>query len=71
MAIDSAEKRKSVEGIAAHPLGPSVTPNAMPDGQWRRQAAWGYSGIAVGSTIGLVQTLLLNGLFVSHGDGLV
>lgn len=46
MAIDNAEKRRSVAGIAAHPLGPAVTPNVAKDAEWRLQAAWSYSGIA-------------------------
>lgn len=44
--IDTAEKRRAVAGIAAFPLGPSVTPNVAKDAEWRQQAAWGYSGIA-------------------------
>lgn len=46
MAIDSAEKRRAVAGIAAHPMGPAVTPNASKDAEWRQQVAWSYSGIA-------------------------
>jgi hypothetical protein len=46
MAIDSAEKRRAISGIAAHPMGPSVTPNASQDAEWRQQVAWSYSGIA-------------------------
>lgn len=47
MAIDNAEKRRSVSGIAAIPLGPAVTPNVSKDAEWRQQATWGYGGIAV------------------------
>lgn len=45
MAIDDAEKRKSISGIWI-PLIPGVTPNASKDAQWRQQSAWSYSGIA-------------------------
>jgi hypothetical protein len=46
MAIDTAEKRRSVAGLPFHPLGVGVTPNASKDIEWRQQAGWGYSGIA-------------------------
>ena len=45
MAIDTAEKRRSVAGIAGFPMGPAVTPNASPDQEWRQEVAWSYSGI--------------------------
>lgn len=45
MAIDSAEKRRSISGIWI-PLMPGVTPNAAKDAEWRQQAGWSYSGIA-------------------------
>lgn len=44
MAIDNAEKRKSVAGINML-AGPSVTPNSGTDQEWRQQAGFGYSGI--------------------------
>lgn len=44
MAIDSAEKRRSLIGLVQFmPVG--VTPNAAQDIEWRMQAGWGYSGI--------------------------
>lgn len=43
MAIDTAEKRKSISGIPC--LVPGVTPNASKDQEWRQQSAWSYSGI--------------------------
>lgn len=46
MAIDTAEKRRSVAGIPGVPFGPNVTPNASKDVEWRQQVAWSYSGIA-------------------------
>jgi hypothetical protein len=42
MAIDNAEKRRSVAGIT---VGWGITPNASKDDQWRQQVAWNYSGI--------------------------
>lgn len=45
MAIDTAEKRRSISGIPFIPLWPGVTPNASKDGEWRQQVGWGYSGI--------------------------
>ena len=47
MAIDTAEKRKSLSGIQ-WTLMPGVTPNAAKDQEWRQQAGWGYSGILAG-----------------------
>jgi len=47
MAIDSAEKRRSVSGIGGPPLIPGVTPNSSKDQEWRQQAGWSYSGISV------------------------
>ncbi len=46
MAIDTAEKRRSAAHVGSR-RGPGVTPNALKDAEWRQQAGWGYSGIAV------------------------
>jgi len=46
MAIDSAEKRKSISGIDW--LIPGVTPNSGKDQKWRQESGWSYSGIAAG-----------------------
>lgn len=46
MAIDTAEKRRSVAGLPHLPMGWCVTSNAAKDAEWRQQAGWGYSGIA-------------------------
>lgn len=46
MAIDNAEKRRSVANI---PWGPGVTPNVSKDAEWRQQVPGGYSGIAAAS----------------------
>lgn len=51
MAIDSAEKRKSVAGIGLPAYGPGVTPNASKDGEWRQQSGYSYSGIATSSVV--------------------
>jgi len=45
MAIDTAEKRKSVAGVPFY-IFLGVTPNASKDAEWRQQAGYGYSGIA-------------------------
>jgi hypothetical protein len=47
MAIDSAERRKSLVGIITS-MSPGVTPNASQDVEWRQEAGWGYPGIAAG-----------------------
>lgn len=44
MAIDSAEKRRSISGVGFVPLIPGVTPNSAKDAEWRAQSAWSYSG---------------------------
>lgn len=51
MAIDTAEKRKAISGIGFPGLIPGVTPNAAKDAEWRQQAGWLYSGIAVAADI--------------------
>ena len=47
MAIDTAERRRSAAGVGFWVVGPGVTPNSGKDAEWRQQAGWGYSGIAV------------------------
>lgn len=49
MALDTAEKRRSVSGVAL--VLPGVTPAAGQDSEWRLEAAWMYSGISVGVTV--------------------
>lgn len=56
MAIDDAEKRRSISGIMV-PLVPGVTPNVAKDSQWRQQAGWSYSGISVPPPGGAAFTL--------------
>ena len=45
MAIDSREKRQSAVAVGSYFSGPSVTPNASKDVEWRQQVGYGYSGI--------------------------
>lgn len=45
MAIDTAEKRRSVGGVPFFVFGPGVTPNIAKDAEWRQQSGWSYSGI--------------------------
>ena len=52
MAIDTAEKRKSISGIGGVPLIPGITNNAVRDGEWRQESGWSYSGIAANSPVG-------------------
>lgn len=49
MAIDTAEKRKSISGMPF--LIPGVTPNASKDGEWRQESGWSYSGISVSGEV--------------------
>lgn len=52
MAIDTREKRASVAGINRL-AGPSVTPNASKDQEWRQEVGYSYSGIAAGGAVGV------------------
>lgn len=45
MAIDTAEKRRSLSGIQ-YSLIPGVTPNSAKDAEWRRESGWSYSAFA-------------------------
>lgn len=44
MAIDTAEKRRSITGIPFLII-PGVTPNVSKDQEWRQESGWSYSGI--------------------------
>lgn len=46
MAIDTAEKRRSIAGIGGRRARPGVTPNAAKDAEWRQEVGRSYSGIA-------------------------
>jgi hypothetical protein len=48
MAVDTREKRASVVGIN-YLSGPSPTPNAGKDQEWRQEVGYGYSGILAAS----------------------
>lgn len=43
MAIDTAEKRRTIAGI---PFGWGITPEVAKDSEWRRQVGWSYSIVA-------------------------
>ncbi len=49
MAIDNAEKRRSISGIGMQFVAAGVTPNSGKDQEWRQQAGWSYSGILADS----------------------
>jgi hypothetical protein len=51
MAIDDAEKRRTISGDGFPPLMPGVTPNAGQDAEWRQQSGWSYSGIAADAPV--------------------
>lgn len=59
MAIDDAEKRRSVVNVGRKIGGPRVTPNATPDLEWRQQVGRSYSGIAAAGLISVIKTLTL------------
>jgi len=50
MAIDNAEKRRSISGIHGVIYGPGVTPESGQDQEWRQESGYSYSGILVGAT---------------------
>ena len=62
MAIDTAEKRKSLSGIQNSVLIPGVTPTAGKDQEWRQEAGWGYPGIlaAGGAAPTILRRLLVH-----------
>lgn len=51
MAIDNAEKRKSISGITVF-IGPGVTNNASPNVEWRQESGYGYPGIDPSVVVG-------------------
>jgi len=62
MAIDTAEKRKSISGLRN--IYPGVTPNASKDQEWRQEAGWKYSGILATSSSVVVAVVSLGELSV-------
>lgn len=75
MAINTAEKRKSISGIWG--LMPGVTPNAAKDGEWRQESGWSYSGIVLSApavavfaplpTLRVIESYLLKTGFFTGG----
>jgi hypothetical protein len=52
MAIDNAEKRRSIAGIhRGRGWAIGLTPNVSKDQEWRQQAGRGYSGILAGGAL--------------------
>lgn len=45
MAINSAEKRRTVAVLGVPIFGAGVTPTLSKDSEWRAQSAWGYAPI--------------------------
>ncbi len=59
MAIDTAEKRKSLSGVGLMPfVMPGVTPNSDKDAEWRSQVGWRYSGIATAGIVTQAYTVV-------------
>lgn len=85
MAIDTAEKRRSISGIGGGI--PGVTPvGSAQDQEWRQESGWSYSGILAGaaieiaresvvtlftSLIGVVPTKVRISIRQSEGSGVV
>lgn len=74
MAIDDAEKRRSVAAISFAYYNPAVTPNAAKDAEWRQQVGHSYSGIAADagsgetSEAGVIATIFSNAAVPSTAD---
>lgn len=68
MAIDTAEKRKSISGIHMN-ICPGVTPNSGKDAEWRQEAGFSYSGIAASGPPGgrIMSSLVAGGGLVGFG----
>lgn len=69
MAVDTAEKRRSVGGLPF--LIPGVTPNSAQDQEWRQESGWGYSGILVGvpSAVSITSDILDYNAFIFRING--
>lgn len=63
MAIDTAERRRSIAGIHLYPSGPGVTNNATQDQEWRQESGYCYSGIAIAVIAAAVELLLQSRAF--------
>ena len=51
MAIDTAERRRSISGIPGPPLIAGVTSNPSQDQEWRQESGWSYAGILTGVAV--------------------
>ena len=70
MAINSAEKRKSISGIHMN-ICPGVTPNSGKDAEWRQESGFSYSGIAAASPpSGLSIPVAMNSYRQRHQSGI-
>ena len=58
MAIDTAEKRKSIAGIHMRYSGPGVTNNSAKDQEWRQEAGYSYSGILASAPVTVTKRML-------------
>jgi hypothetical protein len=61
MAIDSREKRGSIVGVN-YLSGPSPTPNAAKDQEWRQEVGYSYSGIL--AAVAVVVSALKKGMLL-------
>ena len=65
MAIDTRERRQAASVISMYWKGPTPTPTAAKDQEWRQEVAWGYPGIlaigAAGWFNGLTTSVRLTG----------
>ena len=68
MAIDTAEKRKSISGIPL--LIPGVTSNLSKDAEWRAQSGWSYSGLIAVSPTPIVTPTVENPDYVTVYEAL-
>jgi hypothetical protein len=58
MAIDTAEKRRSLSGIQ-HTLMPGLTVNVAKDQEWRQESGWSYSGILATGAAAEVRVVMI------------
>lgn len=65
MAIDTAEKRRSLSGIQTTLL-PGVTPNAGKDQEWRQESGWGYSGILASALTTFSETIIKFTIYIDQ-----
>ena len=68
MAINTAERRKSISGIHLN-VCPGVTPNSGKDAEWRQESGFSYSGIAAASPAGgrIMSSLVAGGGLAGPG----